>query len=76
MYSSIEIAKKQYRQWWLCLAQYRILKLAESFLDVDLLAVAKPSYVSQGNQSKKISDDQEVIQSDPTSCPKNQKGNN
>ena len=27
-------------------------------------------------QSKKISNDQEVIQSDPTSCPQNQKGNN
>ena len=28
------------------------------------------------NQSKKISNDQELIQSDPTSCPQNQKGNN
>ena len=27
-------------------------------------------------QSKKISNDQELIKSDPTSCPKNQKGNN
>ena len=27
-------------------------------------------------QSKKISNDQELIQSDPTSCPRNQKGNN
>ena len=27
-------------------------------------------------QSKKISNDQEQIQSDPTSCPQNQKGNN
>ena len=27
-------------------------------------------------QSKKISNDQELIQSDPTSCPQNQKGNN
>ena len=26
--------------------------------------------------SKKISNDQELIQSDPTSCPQNQKGNN
>ena len=26
-------------------------------------------------QSKKISNDQELIQSDPTSCPQNQKGN-
>ena len=27
-------------------------------------------------KSKKISDDQELIQSDPVSCPQNQKGNN
>ena len=27
-------------------------------------------------QSKKISNDQELIQSDPTSCPQNRKGNN
>ena len=29
-----------------------------------------------GAQSKKISNDQELIQSDPISCPQNQKGNN
>ena len=28
------------------------------------------------NYSKKISNDQELIQSDPTSCPQTQKGNN
>ena len=28
------------------------------------------------DQNKKISNDQELIQSDPTSCPQNQKGNN
>ena len=27
-------------------------------------------------ESKKISNDQELTQSDPTSCPQNQKGNN
>ena len=27
-------------------------------------------------KSKKTSNDQELIQSDPTSCPQNQKGNN
>ena len=27
-------------------------------------------------KSKKISNDQELIQSDPLSCPQNQKGNN
>ena len=29
-----------------------------------------------GIKSKKISNDQELIQSDPISCPQNQKGNN
>ena len=29
-----------------------------------------------GIESKKISNDQELIQSDPISCPQNQKGNN
>ena len=28
------------------------------------------------DKSKTISNDQELIQSDPTSCPQNQKGNN
>ena len=32
--------------------------------------------VSRMIQSKKISNDQELIQSDPKSCPQNQKGNN
>ena len=32
------------------------------------------SYLNQ--ESKKISNDQELIQSDPISCPQNQKGNN
>ena len=30
----------------------------------------------QNLESKKISNDQELIQSDPISCPQNQKGNN
>ena len=33
-------------------------------------------YWSMWRQSKKITNDQELIQSDPTSCPQNQKGNN
>ena len=32
--------------------------------------------ILQNRKSKKISNDQELIQSDPTSCPQNQKGNN
>ena len=31
---------------------------------------------NKNEQSKKISNDQELIQSDPISCPQNQKGNN
>ena len=31
---------------------------------------------SHSEQGKKISNDQELIQSDPISCPQNQKGNN
>ena len=37
----------------------------------------KENQVGTGkDQSKKISNDQELIQSDPISCPQNQKGNN
>ena len=32
--------------------------------------------ISSDIESKKISNDQELIQSDPISCPQNQKGNN
>ena len=32
--------------------------------------------VVAGLKNKKISNDQELIQSDPISCPQNQKGNN
>ena len=35
-----------------------------------------PCWLSHRMLSKKISNDQELIQSDPTSCPINQKGNN
>ena len=34
------------------------------------------AYLITNVQSKKISNDQELIQLDPTSCPQNQKGNN
>ena len=33
-------------------------------------------YMASYTQSKKISNDQELIQSDPISCPQSQKGNN
>ena len=34
------------------------------------------TYNPQEVQSKKVSNDQELIQSDPITCPQNQKGNN
>ena len=34
------------------------------------------AYTHIDMQNKKISNDQELIQSDPISCPQNQKGNN
>ena len=34
------------------------------------------SFTHVDMSSEKISNDQELIQSDPTSCPQNQKGNN
>ena len=36
----------------------------------------KPNILMGIIRSKKISNDQELIQSDPISCPQNQKGNN
>ena len=42
----------------------------------DLYADDTTLYYTYKSQSKTISNDQELIQSDPTSCPQNQKGNN
>ena len=39
-------------------------------------ATHQSTYNNVCKQSKKISNDQELIQSDPISCPQNQKGNN
>ena len=38
-------------------------------------ATTRHNHKSSDMQSKKISNDQELIQSDPISCPQNQKGN-
>ena len=47
------------------------------FLDsVANLLVRHMVFVGNIQKSKKISNDQELIQSDPTSCPQTQKGNN
>ena len=48
-----------------------------SFKSSDLTQIVEHLRVSRKcMESKKISNDQELIQSDPTSCLKNQKGNN
>ena len=47
----------------------------EMNLPVDTAFVLKRT-IAPDAQSKKISNDQELIQSDHISCPQNQKGNN
>ena len=42
----------------------------------DPLGVEQHHWNTGAKESKKISNDQELIQSDPISCPQNQKGNN
>ena len=44
--------------------------------DKHLMSTEGPYHFDHLLQSKKISNDQELIQSDPISCPQNQKGNN
>ena len=59
-------------------------KCAKRISDLNFDLILKPllylfgaNVISEiGAKSKKISNDQELIQSDPTSCPQNQKGNN
>ena len=50
------------------------------FCDYNILIITKKTHLEfimrYLFQSKKISNDQELIQSDPISCPQNQKGNN
>ena len=69
---------------WRTLEQLRIdsrLTLMYKFA-YDLVAISAADLIPNtrqsrhNHQSKKISNDQELIQSDPTSCPQNQKGNN
>ena len=57
--------------------QMRTKSVSESIIDNDLSHMFWDDfYKSYVYQSKKISNDQELIQSDPISCPQNQKGNN
>ena len=41
-----------------------------------IMNILSPATILLKKESEKISNDQELIQSDPTSCPQNQKGNN
>ena len=43
---------------------------------MNFIAVGNTKECNEYFQSKKISNNQELIQSDPISCPQNQKGNN
>ena len=40
------------------------------------IRLTRSNYEKVATKSKKISNDQELLQSDPTSCPQNQTGNN
>ena len=46
------------------------------FLELHLFNINVSAKFYQNILSKRISNDQELIQSNPTSCPQNQKGNN
>ena len=50
--------------------------LWKNFVNKDLYGRGTVKTVKPIKQSKKISNDQELIQSDPISSPQNQKGNN
>ena len=47
-----------------------------TIVDFDRLFAKIQIHSINNLHSKKISNDQELIQSDPISCPQNQKGNN
>ena len=52
------------------------LSRSAPFMDDIVVSNESVTKFLKGLKSKKISNDQELIQSDPTSCPQNQKGNN
>ena len=56
---------------------YTCIKFHEVILN-GFKVIERPQFCHKNRylQSKKISNDQELIQSDPISCPQNQKGNN
>ena len=54
---------------------YKTMKIIYSMYRAGEVSVHR-ACCERATQSKKISNDQELIQSDPTSSPQNQKGNN
>ena len=52
-----------------------LTNLHTSLVTDNMVVSSIPSYV-ENTESKKISNDQELTQSDPKSCSQNQKGNN
>ena len=60
-----------------CPLDYMFIKSGVSKLKISGIYMSDHKhYFSDNLKSKKISNDQELIQSDPISCPQNQKGNN
>ena len=53
-----------------------LLNIGQSILHSRQVPSIHFCYAGEGVESKKISNDQELIQSDPTPCPQNQKRNN
>ena len=58
------------------MARDQFLEACSRELFVHLKPKAFENLDAMAKESKKISNDQELIQSDPISCPQNQKGNN
>ena len=52
-----------------------LLNIGQSILHSRQVPSIDFCYAGEGVESKKISNDQELIQSDPTPCPQNQKRN-
>ena len=62
--------------WPPCPYMIKTLKLLVWNQKCDDFETGMQHQVLEYHQSKTISNDQELIQSDPKSCPQNQKGNN
>ena len=63
--------------------QHSFVEIGHRIISTAIISLALIQVVSNTTvekmctmESKKVSNDQELIQSDPISCPENQKGNN